>query len=230
MRKIIIVNSIHAFLERDKSILNRVDFRIYTATSGEEALRIHREERANLIVADLDLPDMGGDALCALIREESVIRNVSIILVCQDIPEELERVSMCGANAWVTKPVRPELLIESVGQLLAVSLRKGYRVLLKAKVNGARENVPFFCTSHNISVSGILLETEKVLKPGDCITCAFFLPGSQQIEVDGEVVRLEEKPDGLHHYGIRFIDLAPAFREEIEKFIAQAARMGFAAT
>ncbi len=226
MRKIIIVNSVHAFLERDKSILNRADFRIYTATSGEEALRVHREERASLIVADLDLPDMGGDRLCSLVRNESAIRNVSIVLVCHDVPEELERVSTCGANAWVTKPVRPEQLVESVGQLLAVSLRRGYRVLLKARVNGARESVPFFCTSHNISVSGILLETEKPLEPGDCITCSFFLPGSQQIVVDGEVVRLEKKPDGLFHYGVRFIDLAPSFSEEIERFIAQAVKRG----
>jgi CheY-like chemotaxis protein len=230
MKKIIIANSIRAFLERDKGILDRADFSIFTATSGREALRIHGEERANLIVADLDLPDMGGDTLCSLVRKESTIRNVSIILVCQDVPEELERVSTCGANAWVTKPVRPEQLIESVGQLLAVSLRRGYRVLLKAKVNGARENAPFFCTSHNISVSGILIETDKLLGPGDCITCSFFLPGSQQIVVDGEVVRLEEKPGGLHHYGVRFIDLAPTSREEIERFIAQAAGVGFPAT
>ncbi len=226
MKKIIIVNAIHAFLERDKSILNRADFRIFTATTGKEALRIHREEKVNLIVADLDLPDMGGDVLCSEVRQESTIRNVSIILVCQDVPAELERASTCGANAWVTKPVRPEQLVESVGQLLAVSLRRGYRVLLKARVNGARESVPFFCTSHNISVSGILLETEKPLESGDCITCSFFLPGSQQIVADGEVVRLEKKPDGLIHYGVRFTDLAPHFREEIERFIAQAARRG----
>jgi CheY-like chemotaxis protein len=226
MKKIIIANSIQAFLERDKSILNRGDFSIYTATSGMEALRIHRDEKANLIVADLDLPDMGGDKLCSLVRQESAIRSVSIILVCQDIPAELERVSTCGANAWVTKPVRPEQLVERVGQLLAVSLRRGYRVLLKARVNGARESVPFFCTSHNISVTGILLETDKLLESGDFITCSFFFPGSQQIVADGEVVRREERPDGLRLYGVRFVDLAPKFQEEIEKFIAQAAGRG----
>jgi DNA-binding response OmpR family regulator len=225
MKKIIIVNAIHAFLERDKSILSRADFRIFTATSGKEALRIHQEEKVNLLVADLALPDMGGDVLCSLVRKESTIRNVSIILVCQNLPEELERVSTCGANAWVTKPVRPEQLVESVGQLLAVSLRRGYRVLLKAKVHGARENVSFFCTSHNISVSGILLETEKLLEPGNRITCTFFLPGSRQIAVDGEVVRFDKKSDGMHHYGVRFTDLAPEFREEIERFIAQAASL-----
>ncbi len=226
MKKIIIVNSIQAFLERDKSILNRADFRVYTATSGNEALRIHREEKADLIVADLDLPDMGGDVLCSLVRQESTIRHVSIILVCRDIPEELARASSCGANAWVTKPVRPEQLVESVGQLLAVSLRRGYRVLLKAKVKGERESEPFFCTSHNISVSGILLETDKILEPGDCISCSFFLPGSQQIVADGEVVRLERKPDGSCHYGVRFINLAPDCRDAIEWFIAQAASRG----
>lgn len=220
MKKILLVNSVVAFHDRNEGLLNRSEFRILTALTGEEALRVHREERADLIVAELNMPGMQGDELCAQLRREREIKNVSVILVCGDTPENRARVAQCGANAWVAKPINPERLLESIGQLLAVSTRKGYRVLLKVHVHGERECAPFFCTSHNISATGILFETDKLLNQGDRITCTFFLPGACQIAADGEVVRSVKVPDGSVHYGVRFTDLSPQYRAAIEGFVA----------
>ena len=220
MKKILLVSTVIVFYERNKCFLNRADFKIFTATTGKEALQVHRKVRVDLIIAELNMPDMGGDELCALVRTESAIRNVSVLLTCRDTPEELERVAQSGANAWILKPFSSEKLLESIGQLLAVSMRKGYRVLLKAKAQGVNESLPFFCTSHNISITGILIETDKLLNQGDLITCTFFLPGACQIVADGETVRSFEKADGICQYGIRFINLAPEFRRDIERFVA----------
>jgi CheY-like chemotaxis protein len=226
MRKILLVNSVRDYLDREQGLSKRADFRLLTAATGGEALRVHRAERADLIVADLELPDMGGDALCAQVRQESAIRNVSFILVCPGDPVSLERASRSGANATVSKPVCPELLLEKIDQSLAISTRRGYRVLLRARVHGAVDSATFFCTSHNISITGMLIETEKLLASGDLITCMFFLPGSQQIVVDGSVVRSVTKPDGGNQYGLRFINLSPESCGVIERFVATAAHRG----
>jgi DNA-binding response OmpR family regulator len=224
MKKILLVNTVVTFYNRNKSLLNRAEFRILTANSGEEALEVHRREQADLIIAELDMPDMPGDLLCAHLRTEKELKNVSVILVCADTPEDRNRVAQCGANAWITKPINPKKLLERIGQLLAVSTRKGYRVLLKAHIRGEQESAPFFCTSHNISATGILFETDKFLGQGDRITCTFFLPGACQITADGEIVRSLRIPDGGFHYGVRFINLAPEYRGEIERFVANFAR------
>jgi len=218
MKKILIVNSLIVFYEKNKGLLDRSDFHVFTAISGVEALQIHRKERVDLIIADLNMPEMRGDKFCSLVRTE--FRNVSILLACRNTPEELEMVAHSGANAWVTKPINIGEFLEKIGELLAVSVRRDYRVLLKAKVQGDQESMPFFCTSYNISSSGILIETGRVLSQGDRLTCTFFLPGARQIVVDGEAVRSMEAADGSYHYGLRFIDLTPEYRKEIERFVA----------
>jgi CheY-like chemotaxis protein len=226
MKKILLVNSLIVFNEKNKGLLNRSDFQVFTAVTGMEALQIHRKERVDLIIADLNMPGMGGDKLCSLVRTEKELRNVSILLACRDTPEELEMVAQSAANASITKPINTGDFLEKIGQLLAVPVRKDYRVLLKAKVLGNQESVPFFCTSYNISASGILIETDRILNQGDCLTCTFFLPGASQIAIDGEAVRSMEVADGSYHYGIRFIDLAPEYRKEIERFVASLAQGG----
>jgi CheY-like chemotaxis protein len=219
MKKIIMVYSAIVFFEKNRDLLNRSDFRIYTAVTGKEALRIHRKNRVHMIVADLNMPDMDGDELCELIRSDPNIKNVAILLACRNIPEELERVARCGSNDWVEKPIQSRAFLEKIGQLLEISIRKDYRVILKASVRGERDNKQFFCTSYNISTSGILIETGEVLNQGDRLTCTFFLPGDKQIVAEGEAIRSVSLGEGCFHYGIRFIDLAPDFRVDIESYI-----------
>jgi CheY-like chemotaxis protein len=220
MKKILLVNASRYFIDEGKSLLDRKDFQVFMASSVMQALQIHRDERVNLIVADLHLPEMGGDVLCTRIRQETDVRTVSIILICHDVPEDLERAGRSGANICLKKPFTPRTLLEHVEKLLAVCIRRGYRVLLRAKVKGATDEGVFFCTSQNLSVSGILIESDRQLHAGDVINCSFYLPGAAHIVAEGEVARIERQPDGKFHSGIRFTDLSPESRREIEKFIS----------
>jgi CheY-like chemotaxis protein len=220
MKKILLVNASRYFIDEGKSLLDRKDFQVFMASSVMQALQIHRDERVNLIVADLHLPEMGGDVLCTRVRQETDVRTVSIILICHDVPEDLERANRSGANICLKKPFTPRTLLEQVEKLLAVCIRRGYRVLLRAKVKGATDEGVFFCTSQNLSVSGILIESDRQLHAGDVINCSFYLPGAAHIVAEGEVARIERQPDGKFHSGIRFIELSPESRREIEDFIS----------
>jgi CheY-like chemotaxis protein len=220
MKKILLVNNQEAFLDRNKSLLNRAGFLILTATSAEEALRICREETLDLIIARLDLPETGGDQLCSLIRQDSDIRNVAVILVCYGTEAELKRTSECGANAVVTKPIRPEFLLEQISKFLKIPARRDYRAIFNAEVNGTRENMSFTGMTRNISVSGILCETTIHLNQDDLLTNLLLAIDSHQIVADGKVVRSISMPDGSYNYGVQFTSIAPEFRERIEQFVA----------
>lgn len=219
MKKILLVNAARYFFDEGKSLLDRKDFQVFLAPSGLQALQIHQQEKVNLIVADLDLPEMGGDTLCAHVREESESRLVSFILVCRDSPAELQRGRHCGANICLKRPFSARTLLEHVEKLLSISVRRGYRVLLRAKVKGAKDDATFFCTSQNVSATGMLIEADRPMRIGEQLTCSFFLPGSTQITADGEVARSETTPDGKHQYGIRFTGISPEQTREIKKFI-----------
>ena len=220
MKKILLVNPVKNALAMDKNILDRAELRIFTATTADEALRIHREERVDLLLTELDLPDMGGDVLCFRIRQEDAVGKVAVILVCSDSPGEIERVARCGANAWLLKPVGPSQLSDCVGKLLAVPLRQAWRVLVRVQVYGELGTTTLFCTSRNISVSGLLIETDGILAVGDRISSMFFIPGGCQISAVGEVTRAVRLTRLTNQYGIRFISLSPQSRTEIEKFVA----------
>jgi CheY-like chemotaxis protein len=219
MKKILIVDDLHASIEKEKSILNRSDFMIFTTTSSRKALELHRSEKMDLIILDLDMPDMNGDELCSLIRRDPLMQQVSVIIIGANSESDINRFKRCQANDYITKPIRPLQLLEMVSQLLDIQERKSYRVLLKVTVNGKSPTETFFCSSQNISTSGILIETDKVLQKGDSISCSFFLPGAERVSADAEVVRIATNGTGPLHYGARFINLRSQYRASIDLFI-----------
>jgi CheY-like chemotaxis protein len=220
MKKILLLNNQEAFLDRNKSLLNRAGFQILTATSASEALQICHEQTVALVIAQLDLPETGGDQFCALVRQESSLRNVSIILVCYDSEAALARASNCGANAVVTRPIRPEILLRLVGRFLGIQARRDYRAVLNARIAGARENQVFSGVTRNISVSGLLCESGMELHQDDLLSNLLFSVDSSQIVANGQVVWTSDAADGQYSYGIRFLDLAQELQEKIEQFVS----------
>ncbi len=218
-KKILIVDNLEGMLEREKTILNRVSFDVFTAATGHKALAMHREHLVDLMVIALDLPDMSGDKLCSSIRKDADLRQVSIIMTCNNDPDCLERATRCGANAHVTKPFHSGQLTEKVTKLLAIPQRQSYRVLLRISVKGSLDNEPFFCSSRDISSTGLMIETDKPLTKGDLLTCSFFLPGFGKIVADGEIMRTDNSAE-IPHYGIRFRYLDPEYKNGIDSFIA----------
>jgi len=217
LHKILIVNNQPNFLERNEGLLNRIGFRIYTATSALEAMQIHRAHRVKLIIAMLDMPEMGGDVLCSLIRQDPLMRKVSILLICQPTSAQIERASSCGANAWICKPLQPGLLLQEVGKLIAIPTRVDHR----AGIHGIVRCKWFSGVSRNISVSGVLCETDVEIDPEELITNMSVTLNSREIISDGKVARSVKLPNGLYNYGVQFIGLASDHRKEIEVLVAQ---------
>lgn len=221
MKKVLLVNSTRHFFEAGKSLLDRSDFQVFQAPTADQALRLHRQEQVNLIVSDLVLPETGGDVLCTRVRQIAESRDVSIILICHNNPEEQARAARSSANVCLFRPFPAKVLLDHVEKLLAVSVRKGYRVLLRAKVQGAQDDAVFFCTSRNISSTGILIEADRALNNGELINCSFYLPGSARITTNGEVVR-KVAVDGKTAYGVRFSGISTEHQQAIDSFIAEA--------
>jgi CheY-like chemotaxis protein len=221
MKKVLFVTSDTHSLTSYRNILDREDLRMFTATTYEEGLRIHREESVDLVITDLDLSGMGGNVLCGRIRQDQSLMKVSIIVVCGDTPDEIERAETCGANERLVKPVKPEDLKDSVGKLIAVANRRDCRVLVRAQVYGGEDGTrTFFGTSRNISVSGLLIESDGLLAVGDRISCMFFLPGEIKISGVGEIVRVARLSRLEYQYGIRFVSLYPEVQAELQNFVA----------
>ena len=223
MKTIVIAADIHAILENERSFLNRSDIRIFAVSSNEQALAVYRDKKADLIIAKLDNPEMSGEMLCSLIREDKGLRNVSLILICSNTESEFKRCMKCRANIFFTLPINTTLLLQEVHQLLHIAPRRLFRVPLSIQIFGTAKDIPFIGYTENISVSGMLMHSDTLLFEGDMIICSFYLPDSKHITTNAEVIRIPDKESehDTNCYGIKFLDLSPDCRAAIEAFIVK---------
>jgi len=226
MKKIIIAEDIKAILEKEQSFLNRADIRTLTVSANEQALALHRAETADLIIVNLDSPQMSGEMLCSLIRDDKELCKVSIIIIRSNTESDAKRCSLCRANAFITSPPDKAILLQEMHQLLYVAPRKSLRVPLSIKIHVISKGTPFMAYAENISVSGMLLHSEALLFGGDTITCSFYLPDSTHITIDAEVIRVLEKETehDTNYYGVKFVDLRIDSSSAIEAFVEKECR------
>ncbi len=226
MKKILIADDIKSVIEKKESFFNRENIRTFTSSSNEEALSLHKTEKVDLIITHLDTPQMDGETLCSLIRNERKLQSVSIIMVCPNSKFHIERQSQCRANAFLYEPLNLPHLFGKAHQLLHIAQRRALRAPIAIKVHGKYKDKPFLCISENISVSGMLFHTDRIIDQGDTIICAFFLPNSLHFLTEAEIVRVIEKKFELDtfHYGIRFSNLNSSDKAAIEKYTGEKFR------
>jgi DNA-binding response OmpR family regulator len=221
MKKIIIADQIKHPLEQETNFLERPDIKIFTAYSNEEVLKIHSAEKVDLIMTLFYLPGMSTGDLCSLIRAIQTLRGVSVIVYSPDNEKDIALSERCRANAIMTLPVNTALLLDKVQELLNISSRESCRVLLSVRREGHLLGKPFTCSSENISVSGMLMETHRNLERGDRIECSLVLPDSTRVETSGEIVRAIKNSTRYdpNWYGVKFSSLAPEAKCAIEAFV-----------
>ena len=219
MKKVLLASASKVFLKKSSSLLSQRGFQLVTLNDGAEALRLHEEYHFDLILADLQLEDMSGCTLCSLIRREEKVRHIPIILICHNIAGSIQRIEQSGASAMLLKPIEPVQLLETIGSFIDLQMVRSKRVRLNVKVLSKKMDLEFFCFSHDISKTGILLESEYELELGSRITCQFALPGSHPVEIEGEVIRALNTWECKSLYGIKFTAIPVPYRREIDNYI-----------
>jgi CheY-like chemotaxis protein len=219
MKKVLLASSSKVFLKRNTELLMRRGFELFSVTTGEDSLKLNREHDLDLVLADIRLEDMGGETLCSLIRREKKSRDVPIVLICHNIPGSIDRVAETSANAMLIKPVDPIQLITTIGKFIGLQLGRTRRAVIKVIVISKILDLEFVCFSHDISSTGILIESEHPLDLGCRITCKFSLPGTHLMEIEGEVVRFMNVTECDYLYGIKFINLPLSCCRLIDNYI-----------
>ena len=90
-----------------------------SARSGTEALKKLREERYDMVILDLMLPEMDGLELCRTMKKDPSLSDVPIIMLTAR-GEEIDRVLglELGADDYITKPFSPRELVARVNAVL----------------------------------------------------------------------------------------------------------------
>jgi two-component system chemotaxis response regulator CheY len=100
------------------------DAKIDEAGSGFEALRMLPRNPYDLIVTDINMPDINGLELVSFVKQNDAYREIPLVIVSTEGSErDREKGLALGADAYLVKPFEPEELQELVRDLLAARER-----------------------------------------------------------------------------------------------------------
>ena len=89
------------------------------AASGFEALRILPREQVDLVLTDINMPDINGLELLSYIRTNPMYQNLPVIIISTEgSRKDIDRGLSLGANEYLVKPFIPAKLLELVQRLL----------------------------------------------------------------------------------------------------------------
>ena len=117
--KILLVDDEKDILEFLSYNLKKEGFIVFTANNGTEGLELSQEHKPDLIILDVMMPEMDGVAVCQKIREIKDL-NETLILFLTARSEEYSELAgfAAGADDYITKPIKPKLLISRVNAIL----------------------------------------------------------------------------------------------------------------
>ena len=109
-----------------KAILERPDYRLVSATSGQEALALALRERFSLALIDVAMPGMNGLEVAVHLKELERSRDIPIIFVTAfgNDPQEIHRAYAAGGADYLVKPLDPEIVRKKVAVFVDLSRRR----------------------------------------------------------------------------------------------------------
>lgn len=99
--------------------LVRAGHRVTTAANGWEAIAVARDDRPELILLDLMLPDLDGFGVCEILRREPTTATIPVVIVSAWSSGDSRNLGLeLGALDYVTKPFSPHTIVERVNRIL----------------------------------------------------------------------------------------------------------------
>jgi len=99
--------------------LSAAGYEVIEACDGQDALGKLTGVKINLMICDVNMPNMDGITFLKALREQPRYKFTPVIMLTTEAGEEKKREGQAaGARAWVVKPFKPEQLLFAVGKLV----------------------------------------------------------------------------------------------------------------
>lgn len=122
--KILVVDDEPDILEILSYNLKKEGFKVLTANNGEEGVQIAEKEKPTLIILDIMMPQMDGVEVCRILRGKKDFSNTLIAFLTAR-EEDYSQIAALdvGGDDYITKPIKPRVLMSRVKALLRRSGR-----------------------------------------------------------------------------------------------------------
>lgn len=142
--KILLVDDEPDILEFISYNLFKEGFEVFTCGNGRDAIQMAQQERPQIIILDVMMPDLDGIETCRVIRETPELKDVLVAFLTARNEDYSQIAGFdAGADDYINKPIKPRVLVSRV------------KALLRRQGNPADETV--------VEVNGFLIDREKYL-------------------------------------------------------------------
>lgn len=120
LQQIVYIEDDNEMIELVKLILARHGYEVHGAEGGQDGWELVQELKPDLVLLDLMMPGVDGWEVYHNIRGDETTKHIPVIVItakAQDIDRVLG-LHVAKVNDYITKPFRPEDLVESVNRLL----------------------------------------------------------------------------------------------------------------
>ena len=115
MKKVLVVEDNENNLYLVRFILEKNGLEVIEAREGGLAVELAIKEKPDLIIMDIQLPDISGLEATSRIRESEANHDILIIaLTSYAMPGDKERSLKAGCNGYIEKPIVPEIFMSEV--------------------------------------------------------------------------------------------------------------------
>ncbi len=120
MSTILIVEDNEKNMKLVRDLLAHRGHRVLEAVTGEDGVRLARSERPDLVLMDIQLPDIPGTEALARIRADASLAAVPVLAVSASVmPDEQQRIVASGFDGFIAKPLSIKPFLAAVEAALA---------------------------------------------------------------------------------------------------------------
>ncbi len=117
--KILIVDDDEMVLMALDELLKPEGYDVTTVSNGKEALNLISENRFDLMMFDIVMPEMDGFELCRRVRERKECEGTPVVFLTAKSREEDRKEGLeAGADLFLSKPISPDKLLSVVADTL----------------------------------------------------------------------------------------------------------------
>ena len=103
----------------EKVLAHRPEIRFLAAVQGRRGFDLAREHRPDMILLDLNLPDVSGEQVLNQLRADPQTQTIPVVVVTADASEgQADRFLTLGASAYVTKPFEVDEVLDVIDGIL----------------------------------------------------------------------------------------------------------------
>ena len=115
MKRVLIIEDNEDNLYLTRYILEKNKLKVITATTGYQGLELARSQPPDMILMDIQLPDINGMEVTRIMRADKVLDRIPIIAITSyAMAGDRQKALDAGCDGYIEKPINPETFLEAI--------------------------------------------------------------------------------------------------------------------